>query len=64
MIPRGYGGAPLSKYWKFLVALLTAFVEAGALWADAPPWFVTAVGFAGAALVWAVKNQPAEPDDR
>jgi hypothetical protein len=51
----------VDKYWKFLIALLGAIVEAGALWADAPAWMVTVVGFATAALVFAKKNAPAEP---
>jgi hypothetical protein len=51
----------MDKYWKFLIALCGAVVEAGALWADAPAWVVTVVGFATAALVFAKKNAPAEP---
>jgi hypothetical protein len=50
----------MDKYRKFAVALLTAVVEGGALWLDAPPWFVSVVGFAGAALVYLVRNAPAE----
>lgn len=52
----------MGKYSKFVVALLTAIVEGGALWADAPTWVVSVVGFAGAALVWLVRNTPQVPD--
>jgi len=51
----------MSKYRKFAAALLTAVVEGAALWADAPSWVVSVAGFAGAALVWLVRNAPAEP---
>lgn len=52
----------MAKYWKAIIALLTAVVEAGALWVSAPPWVVAVVGFAGAALVWAKANAPEEPE--
>lgn len=52
----------MARYWKAIIALAAAVVEAGALWADAPPWVVAVVGFAGAVLVFAKKNAPAEPD--
>jgi hypothetical protein len=50
----------MDKYRKFVIALLAAIVEGGALWVDAPPWFVSLVGFAGAALVFWVKNAPVD----
>jgi hypothetical protein len=52
----------VSKYWKFIIALLTAVAEVGALWADAPHWVLTALPFVGAALVFAKANAPQEPD--
>jgi hypothetical protein len=52
----------VAKYWKFLIALCGAVAEAGALWADAPPWAVAVVGFATAALVFLKANEPAEPE--
>lgn len=53
----------MAKYWKFLIALAAAVAEGGALWADAPNWVVTVVGFAGAALVFLKANAPAGPPD-
>lgn len=53
----------MAKYWKAIIAFLAAIVEAGALWADAPPWFVSLVAFAAAALVFAKRNAPADPPD-
>lgn len=50
----------MDKYWKAIIALAAAVVEAGALWVDAPPWAVAVVGFAGAVLVFAKKNAPME----
>ena len=52
----------MTRYNKFFVALLSAIVEGGALWVNAPAWVVTVVGFAGAALVWLVRNTPQTPD--
>jgi hypothetical protein len=52
----------MARYWKAIIALLGAVVELGALWVDAPAWFVSVVGFATAVLVFAKGNAPTEPE--
>lgn len=48
----------MEKYRKAIVAAAAFVVEAGALWLDAPSWFVGLVGLAAAVLVYSVKNEP------
>jgi hypothetical protein len=52
----------MAKYWKAIIALLTAVAEFGALWVDAPHWVLAVLPFVGAALVWMKANAPVEPD--
>ena len=54
----------MAHYRKFLVALLTALVTAttlGLLPAPYDQWVPVLVAFAGALGVYAVRNQPAPP---